>query len=59
MRWAPKTLSYLVVLFVILAVIPQQVSAQSESGPQMVWLNYVQGDVKFSPGSNGNAKLGM
>lgn len=58
MRSAPKTLSYLVVLLVILAVIPKQLNAQKESGPQMVWLNYVRGDVTFSPGSDGNPKLG-
>jgi hypothetical protein len=26
--------------------------------PQMVWITYAEGDVKFSPGKNGGAKLG-
>jgi hypothetical protein len=58
MRWAPKTLSYLVGLFLILAVTPKQVSAQNQSDPEMVWVNYVQGDVKFSPGKDGDPNLG-
>lgn len=58
MRWAPKTLSHLIVSFVILAVIPKQVIAQNQSGPEMVWVNYVQGDVKFSPGKSGEPNLG-
>ena len=58
MRWAPKTLSYLVGLFLILALTPKQMSAQNQSGPEMVWVNYVQGDVKFSPGKDGDPNLG-
>jgi hypothetical protein len=58
MRWAPKMLSYLVGLFLILALNPRQVSAQNQSAPEMVWVNYVQGDVKFSPGKDGDPNLG-
>jgi hypothetical protein len=58
MRWAPMTLSYLVGLFLILALTPRQVCAQDQSGPEMVWVNYVQGDVKFSPGKDGDPNLG-
>jgi len=58
MRWAPMTLSYLVGLFLILALTPKQVCAQNQSGPEMVWVNYVQGDVKFSPGKDGDPNLG-
>jgi hypothetical protein len=58
MRWAPMTLSYLVGLFLILALTPKQVSAQNQSGPEMVWVNYVQGDAKFSPGKDGDPNLG-
>jgi hypothetical protein len=58
MRWAPKTLSYLVGLILILALTPKQVSAQNQSGPEIVWVNYVQGDVKFSPGKAGDPNLG-
>jgi hypothetical protein len=58
MRWAPKTLSYLVGLFLILVLTPKQVSAQNQSGPEMVWVNYVQGDVKLSPGKDGDPNLG-
>jgi len=59
MRWAPKTLSYLVGLFLILVLTPKQVSAQNQSGPEMVWVNYVQGDVKLSPGKDGDPNLGQ
>jgi hypothetical protein len=58
MRWAPMTPSYLVGLFLILALTPKQVSAQNQSGPEMVWVNYVQGDAKFSPGKDGDPNLG-
>lgn len=58
MRWAPKTLSYVVVLLISLAAIPKQVSAQNAGGPEMVWVNYVQGDVEFSPGNGGHPNLG-
>jgi len=58
MRWAPKTLPYMVGLFLILALTPKQVSAQNQPGPEMVWVNYVQGDVKFSPGKDGDPNLG-
>jgi hypothetical protein len=58
MRFAPKFLSCLVVLLPSFIIIPQQVRAQTKDQPQMVWLTYTQGYVKFSPGDDGEAKLG-
>jgi hypothetical protein len=58
MRFAPKFLSCLVVLLPSFITIPQQARGQTKGQPQMVWLSYAEGHVKFSPGDNGEAKLG-
>ena len=58
MRWAPKTLCCLALLLAIFAATPQKAKAQNQVVPEMVWLNHVQGDVRFSPGKSGNANLG-
>ncbi len=58
MRFAPKFLSCLAVLLASLTIIPAQLRAQTSGQPQMVWVTYAQGDVKFSPGNEGAAKLG-
>ncbi|MGB9512449.1 MAG: FecR family protein [Candidatus Acidiferrum sp.] len=60
MRFAPKMLSCLFVLLTSFAVVTPQVKADTKDHgqPEMVWLNYVQGEVKLSPGHNGEPKLG-
>jgi hypothetical protein len=57
MRYAPALLSFLL----FLAVLPQKANAKTKEDPgepQMVWITYTQGDVRFSPGESGAAKLG-
>ena len=58
MRWIPKSLPCLVICITSIPVIPQQAKAKEEGEPQMVWVNYVEGEVKFSPGHNGKPALG-
>lgn len=58
MRWPPKYLPCLVICLTSLPVIPQQAKAKEESEPQMVWVNYAEGEVKFSPGHKGKPELG-
>jgi len=58
MRWAPKLLPCLVICLTSIPVIPQQVKAEEKSEPQMVWVNYAEGEVKFSPGQKGKPELG-
>jgi hypothetical protein len=53
-----KLLPYLVICLTSIPVNPQQAKAKEKGEPQMVWVNYAEGEVKFSPGHNGEAKLG-
>jgi hypothetical protein len=60
MRWTP-TFSFLAVLIASSFLCPQQTRAQQQAQheqPQMVWVNYVDGAVKFSPGHKGKPQLG-
>jgi uncharacterized membrane protein YgcG len=41
-----------------LSAIPQRARAEEKGEPQMVWLSYAEGEVKFSPGHKGQPKLG-
>jgi FecR protein len=61
MRWTPKKLFCCVIFLFslpVLSVFPAQTRAAEKGLPQMVWVNYVQGEVSFSPGHKGEAKLG-
>jgi FecR protein len=60
MRLAPKVLSCLFVLQAGFTIPPEQVKADTKDvgEPQMVWVTCAQGQVKFSPGQDGEAKLG-
>jgi hypothetical protein len=60
MRLSPKVLSCLFVLQASFTILPKQIKADTKDAgePQMVWITYAQGEVKFSPGQNGEAKLG-
>jgi uncharacterized membrane protein YgcG len=58
MRLTPRLLSGFVFVLASIPAIPQQAKAEDEVIPQMVWLNYAEGVVKFSPGRNGEAHLG-
>ena len=60
MRRAPMLLSCLVVLLLSITAVPEQARAKAKNAeePQMVWLTYAEGDVKFSPGHKGQPKLG-
>jgi len=57
MRWT-QTFSCLVVLLPAAFILPQPTSAQQREQPQMVWVTYVDGSVKFSPGHKGKPQLG-
>jgi hypothetical protein len=58
MRWPPRLLPCLIICLTSLPVIPQPAKAKEEGEPQMVWLYYAEGEVKFSPGRNGKPELG-
>ncbi len=58
MRWTPKLLPCLVICLTSIPVISQQAKAKEEGEPQMVWVNYAEGEVKFSPGHKGKPVLG-
>jgi FecR protein len=58
MRWTPQLLYFLAVFLPTLVVIPQQAKAEDEGEPQMVWLDYTEGEVEFSPGHHGAPVLG-
>ena len=53
-----KLLPCLVICLTSIPVNPQQAKAKEKGELQMVWVNYAEGEVKFSPGHNGEAKLG-
>jgi FecR-like protein len=58
MQRTPRLFSCAAIFLVSLAVIPTQTKAKEEGEPQMVWLSYAEGEVKFSPGHKGQARLG-
>jgi hypothetical protein len=60
MQRAPMLLSCLVVLLPSITALPEQARAEAKGAdePQMVWLTYAEGEVKFSPGHKGQPKLG-
>jgi len=58
MRWPPRFLSCVLILLTGFLIFPQQVNAKDKGEPQMVWVNYAEGLVKFSPGHNGEPRLG-
>ena len=58
MHWTPKLLPCLVISLTSISVNPQQARAKEKGQPQIVWVNYAEGEVKFSPGHNGEAKVG-
>lgn len=60
MRCAPKLLCCAVVSFLSFPVIAQENKSEpiDEIEPEMVWVSYAQGAVKFSPGKYGAEKLG-
>lgn len=53
-----KLLPCLIICLTSIPVNPQQAKAKEKGEPQMVWVNYAEGEVKFSPGHNGEAELG-
>ncbi len=53
-----KLLPYLVICLTSIPVNPQQAKAKEKGEPQMVWVNYAEGEVKFSPGHNGRRNWG-
>jgi FecR protein len=58
MHWTSKLLPCLAICLTSISVNPQQARAKEEGEPQMVWVNYAEGEVKLSPGHNGEVKLG-
>jgi len=60
MRCAPWLLCCLVVSLLSVPVVAQENAneAMDEIAPEMAWVSYAQGAVKFSPGKNGEEKLG-
>jgi uncharacterized membrane protein YgcG len=58
MRWTPKLLTCLAIFLTTLLVIPQQAKAKKTGEPEMVWVSYAVGEVKFSPGHKGKPLLG-
>src|SRR5271165_5343166 len=58
MQRTTRLYSWAAIFLVTLAVIPTQTNAKEEGEPQMVWLSYAEGQVKFSPGHKGQARLG-
>lgn len=58
MRWTPKLFYSLVVFLPTVVLIPKQINAKDNGEPQMVWLDYAEGDVKFSLGHDGAPVLG-
>lgn len=58
MRYAPKrSLPLLVLLLPLFLPQPSNANTKDDGQPQMVWITYAQGQVKFSPGHDGEAKL--
>jgi hypothetical protein len=59
MRYAPRDFAFLVLLLPAFLLAPQQANAehQYDAQPQMVWITFSEGQVKFSPGQDGDAKL--
>lgn len=57
MRWNPRMSFLPALLIASFAVIPQPTQAKDNGEPEMVWLNYADGQVKFSPGHDGDPQL--
>jgi len=58
MKRTPRLLTCVAIFLTSLSVFPQQAKAKEKGEPQMVWLSYAEGEVKFSPGHKGQPKLG-
>jgi hypothetical protein len=58
MRLTLKFLPCVVILLAGFSAIPQLANAKEKAQPQMVWVNYAEGNVKFSPGHKGEPRLG-
>ena len=58
MQRTPRFYSCAAIVLASLVVVPTQTKAKEDGEPQMVWLSYAEGEVKFSPGHKGQARLG-
>ncbi len=58
MRCAPSALFCAVIFLAGVPVVAQNEKTEKVDEPQMVWVGYAQGAVKFSPGHDGRPKLG-
>src|ERR1700742_1857224 len=58
MRPTPVLVPLLFVSLAAISIVPQQAKADEEYEPQMVWITHAEGQVKFSPGQNGEPRLG-
>jgi hypothetical protein len=58
LRCAPTLLFCAVIFLAAVPVVAQNEKTEKVDEPQMVWLNYAEGTVKFSPGRDGKPKLG-
>jgi FecR-like protein len=56
MRYAPRIFSVVLLLLLFLPL-PANSRTKDQGQPQMVWITYAQGQVKFSPGRDGEARL--
>jgi hypothetical protein len=58
MRATPKLVPCLLIFLMSVLAFPQQTKAKETSEPEMVWVTFAGGEVKFSPGHNGKPVLG-
>jgi FecR protein len=58
MRSTAVLLPLLFVSLSVVPIVPQQAKADEEYEPQMVWITHAEGQVKFSPGQDGEPRLG-
>lgn len=58
MRWASNLFSCLMICLTSIPAIARETQTKDADQPQMVWLNYSEGEVKFSPGHKSEPVLG-
>jgi FecR protein len=58
MRWASNLFSCLMICLTSIPAIARETQTKEADQPQMVWLNHLEGEVKFSPGHKGEPVLG-